>query len=60
MVGMSLVRLLFCVGTVIPSESSQKLLDLQKLGPQEKTRENKFNCMSIYVSRWNHVLNGRF
>jgi hypothetical protein len=38
---MSLVRLPFCVGTAVPLESSQKLLDSQKLGPQEKTRETK-------------------
>jgi hypothetical protein len=38
---MSLVKLPFCVGTAIPSESSQKFLDLQQLGQQEKTHENK-------------------
>jgi hypothetical protein len=41
MLGMSLVRLPFCVGAAVPSESSQKFLDLQKLGPQETTRKNK-------------------
>jgi hypothetical protein len=41
MLGMSLVRLPFCVGTAVPSESSQKFLDLQKLGLQENTRVNK-------------------
>ncbi len=43
MLGMSFVRLPFCVGTSVPSESSQKFLDLQRLGPQEKTRENKIS-----------------
>jgi hypothetical protein len=41
MLGMSLVRLPFRVGTAIPTESSQEILDLQKLGPQETTRKNK-------------------
>jgi hypothetical protein len=41
MLGMSLVSLPFRVGTAVPSESSQKFLDLQKLGPQEKTCETK-------------------
>jgi hypothetical protein len=31
----------FCVGTAIPSESSQNFLDSQKLGLWETTRENK-------------------
>jgi hypothetical protein len=39
---MSLVRLLFCVGTAVLSESSQTFLSLQKKGPQEITLENKF------------------
>jgi hypothetical protein len=41
MLGMSLVRLPFCVGTSVPSEASQKFLDSQRLGPREKTRKNK-------------------
>jgi hypothetical protein len=56
----SLVRPPFCVGTAVPSESSQKFLDLQKLGPQEKTRKNKILLTSIHVHHRKHVLNGRF
>ncbi len=41
--GASLVRLPFCVGTAVPSESSLKLLDSRKLGRQEKTHENKIS-----------------
>jgi hypothetical protein len=40
---MSLVRLPFRVGTAVPSESYQKFLDLQKLGPQETTCKNKIS-----------------
>jgi hypothetical protein len=39
MLGMSLVRLPFHVGTAILLESSQKFLDLQKLGLQKKLAE---------------------
>jgi hypothetical protein len=45
MLGMSLARLPFCVGTSIPSETSQQFLDLRRLGPQEKTPENKIFVM---------------
>ncbi len=41
MLGMSLARLPFRVGTSIPLETSQQFLNLQRLGPREKTRENK-------------------
>jgi hypothetical protein len=41
MLGMSLVRLPFCVGTAVLSESSQKFLALQKLGLQETMHKNK-------------------
>jgi hypothetical protein len=38
---MSLVRLPFCVGTAVLSESSQKFFGSQKLGPKETTYKNK-------------------
>jgi hypothetical protein len=38
---MPLVRLPFRIGTAVLSESSQKFLDSQKLGPQEKTCKKK-------------------
>jgi hypothetical protein len=36
MLGMSLVRLSFRVGTSAPPEGSQEFLDLRILGPREK------------------------
>jgi hypothetical protein len=42
MLGMSLVRLPFCVGTSVPSEASQKFLYSQILGPQEKLAKINF------------------
>jgi hypothetical protein len=41
MLGMSLKTILFPKGTAIPSESSQKYLDLQKKGLQEINCKNK-------------------
>jgi hypothetical protein len=40
-IGMSLVKIPFCGGTSVPSEASQRFLDSQRLGPQEKPRKNK-------------------
>jgi hypothetical protein len=60
MLGMSLVRLQFCKGTAVPSDSSRKFLKLQKKGLQEIIRKNKFHCKSVYACRQKHVLNGRF
>ncbi len=48
MLGMSLVRLPFCIGIAIKLESSQTFLDSQKLGPQGTTRKNK-------ISLYNHL-----
>ncbi len=41
MLGMFLVRQPLCIETAVPSESSQKFLDSQKIGIREKTCKNK-------------------
>ena len=49
LLGMSLVRLPFCIGTAVPSESSQKFLDLKNLGPQETIRKKQLKASTYTV-----------
>ncbi len=53
------VRLPFCVGTAVPSESCQKFSAQEHWDRKKQLAKIKLRCTSVYVCCWNHVLNGR-